>query len=53
MKNRPIKPLVDALQSLGADITYLEKKVFRRCKSSERRLKTIWLKFQPMFPASF
>jgi 3-phosphoshikimate 1-carboxyvinyltransferase len=39
MKNRPIKPLVDALQSLGADITYLEKKVFRRCKSSERRLK--------------
>ena len=25
MKNRPIKPLVDALQSLGADITYLEK----------------------------
>lgn len=29
MKNRPIKPLVDALLSLGADITYLEKKVFR------------------------
>ena len=25
MKNRPIKPLVDALISLGADITYLEK----------------------------
>ena len=25
MKNRPIKPLVDALQSLGADITYIEK----------------------------
>lgn len=28
MKNRPIKPLVDALQSLGADITYLEKEGF-------------------------
>lgn len=25
MKNRPIRPLVDALKSLGADITYLEK----------------------------
>ncbi len=28
MKNRPIKPLVDALHSLGADITYLEKEGF-------------------------
>ena len=28
MKNRPIKPLVDALQSLGADITYLEEEGF-------------------------
>ena len=28
MKNRPIKPLVDALRSLGADITYLEKEGF-------------------------
>lgn len=28
MKNRPIKPLVDALFSLGADITYLEKEGF-------------------------
>lgn len=28
MKNRPIKPLVDALRSLGADITYLEKDGF-------------------------
>lgn len=28
MKNRPIRPLVDALQSLGADITYLEKEGF-------------------------
>lgn len=28
MKNRPIKPLVDALKSIGADISYLEKEGF-------------------------
>ncbi|NJL09610.1 MAG: hypothetical protein HC908_03695 [Calothrix sp. SM1_7_51] len=28
MKNRPISVLVNALNSLGANITYVEKKVF-------------------------
>ena len=38
MKQRPIGPLVDALRSLGADITYPEKEGFPPVKISGREL---------------
>ncbi len=38
MKNRPIKILVDALKSLGADIQYLEKEGYPPLKISGKKL---------------
>jgi len=32
MRQRPVKPLVDALRQLGAEISYIEKRVFPRCE---------------------
>lgn len=39
MQNRPIRLLVDALNSLGADITYLEKEGFPPLKIRGKKLK--------------
>jgi 3-phosphoshikimate 1-carboxyvinyltransferase len=40
MKNRPIKPLVEALQALGADITYAEKEGFPPLKIIGKKITT-------------
>ena len=39
MKQRPIKPLVEALRELGADIEYLEKEGFPPLKSKRKKIR--------------
>jgi 3-phosphoshikimate 1-carboxyvinyltransferase len=49
MKQRPIKPLVDALRELGAEINYLENEGFPPLEIHGKKIEKNFEKFQPIF----
>ena len=53
MKNRPIKPLVDALKNLGAEINYLEKAGFPPLEIIGKKLKTNSVKIEASISSQF
>ena len=42
MQERPVKILVDALNRLGAEITYEERKVFLQLELKEKKILKVW-----------